>query len=89
MRHYLFIFAIFFPTLSLAAPAKNETDFFQLDRLHTFHLKLTHQAWDTMQPTRRSVWALAFLGPATHPTTRESKEHVEGERQIANPFGWE
>src|SRR5262249_15995346 len=61
----------------------------QIDHVHTFHLNLTRQAWDTMQPTRRSVWAAAFFGPAQHPTTRKSEEHVEGERQIANPFGFQ
>jgi hypothetical protein len=74
-------------SLAIAAQAKSESDFFQLDRVHTFHLKLSRQAWDTMQPTRRSLLALAFFGPATHPTTRKVENHLEGERQPANPFG--
>lgn len=53
--------------------------FLNPNALHTLHLKLTHAAWDKMQPTRAGLFS-GLLPPATRPAGEEATHD--------SPFGY-
>jgi spore coat protein H len=62
-----------------AAAATTPESFLNPDALHVLHFKLTHPAWDKMQPTRAGLFS-GLLPPATRPAGEEATHD--------SPFGY-
>jgi spore coat protein H len=67
------------PATTTAAAATTPESFLNPDALHVLHFKLTHPAWDKMQPTRAGLFS-GLLPPATRPAGEEATHD--------SPFGY-
>src|SRR4051795_1526227 len=67
------------PAATTTAVATTPESFLNSNALHVLHLKLTHPAWDKMQPTRAGLFS-GLLPAATRPAGEEATHD--------SPFGY-